>query len=103
MPREIAESFSERKHVPRERAQEAFFSDLFALTKPRITLMVLTTTYGGLWLARRSTPVDTSAGSNSIWTLVFTLLGTFLIVAGANALNMYVERDVDRRMDRTKN
>ncbi len=67
--------------------------DLFALAKPRITLMVLFTTAGGLWLA--PTPVATS-------TTVFALVGTMLIVSGANALNMVWERDIDGLMKRTK-
>ena len=68
--------------------------DLFALAKPRITLMVLFTTAGGLWLA----PMPVSRT-----TTIFALLGTMLIVSGANALNMVWERDIDRLMKRTKN
>jgi protoheme IX farnesyltransferase len=67
--------------------------DLIALAKPRVTALVIATTAGGLWLA----PVKvgfTVAG--------LAMLGTVLIVAGANALNMYIERDIDGRMDRTK-
>ena len=69
-------------------------SDLIALTKPRITAVVLSTTAGGVWLA----PVH-------ITRLAFamTMLGSLLIVSGANALNMYMERDIDGKMDRTKN
>src|SRR5687768_5161027 len=65
-----------------------------ALPKPRITALVLITTAGGYWLApvRRGALVAT-----------LTIVGTILIVAGANALNMYVERDIDARMERTKN
>jgi len=67
--------------------------DLVTLAKPRITALVITTTAGGLWLA----PVRVDA-----LIIGLALLGTVLIVAGANALNMYIERDVDRRMDRTR-
>ena len=67
--------------------------DVFALAKPRITLMVLLTTAGGLWLS----PARASKA-----TIAFALLGTSLIVAGANALNMYIERDIDGFMKRTK-
>lgn len=73
--------------------------DIVALTKPRITLMVVITAAGGLFLSQRAqdvTPLSTA-------TILATLLGTGLIVAGANALNMYIERDVDRRMVRTRN
>ncbi|HKQ68101.1 MAG TPA: heme o synthase [Polyangiaceae bacterium] len=68
-------------------------SDLVALAKPRITALVITTTAGGLWLA----PVKIGA-----LTIALTLVGTVFIVAGANALNMYLERAVDARMDRTR-
>jgi protoheme IX farnesyltransferase len=67
--------------------------DVFALAKPRITSMVLLTTAGGIWL---------SPGHASKLTIACTLLGTTLIVAGANALNMYIERDIDGLMKRTK-
>jgi protoheme IX farnesyltransferase len=67
--------------------------DVVALTKPRITLMVLLTAAGGLWLA----PVRASHT-----TMVLALLGTALVVGGANALNMYIERETDGLMKRTK-
>jgi protoheme IX farnesyltransferase len=67
--------------------------DVFALAKPRITLMVLLTAAGGIWL---------SPAHASKWTIVCALLGTTLIVAGANALNMYIEREIDGFMKRTK-
>lgn len=68
-------------------------SDFVTLAKPRITVMVLATALGGLFMA----PVRAS------WSVAaWTMLGTVLIVAGANALNMYVERDSDRFMSRTK-
>ncbi len=73
--------------------------DLVALAKPRITLMVVITAAGGLFLSRRLAALTPPSAA----TIVATLLGTALIVSGANALNMYLERDVDRRMDRTKN
>ncbi len=77
-------------------------ADFIALAKPRITFMVIVTTAGGLWLAHR---VAASSGLApvSLLTVICTLLGTVLIVSGANALNMYMERDIDRHMARTKN
>lgn len=73
--------------------------DLITLAKPRITFMVVVTAAGGLFLSKRSPLVaELPAG-----TIFATLLGTALVVAGANALNMYLERDVDRGMERTKN
>ena len=71
--------------------------DIVALCKPRITFMVVTTAAGGLFLTRRIP--DQAALSMSV--ILSTLIGTSMIVAGANALNMYIERDIDRHMPRT--
>lgn len=67
--------------------------DLVALTKPRITLMVLITTAGGLWLA----PAIVSPS-----TILWTLVATSMVVGAANTLNCWLERDVDKHMARTK-
>jgi protoheme IX farnesyltransferase len=84
--------------------------DLMALAKPRITLMVVITAAGGLFLSRRlpewqwqSELGERPAVAMGAGGIAATLLGIALIVAGANALNMYIERDVDRRMTRTRN
>ncbi|MGO8971206.1 MAG: heme o synthase [Myxococcaceae bacterium] len=69
-------------------------SDLLSLTKPRLSSLVLCTCAGGVWLA----PGGLTPGR---WLL--TLLGTAGTVGAANALNCYVERDVDRAMMRTRN
>jgi protoheme IX farnesyltransferase len=75
--------------------------DIVALAKPRITLTVLITAAGGLFLANRSGRVELPGTSAT--TVFSTLIGLALIVSGANALNMYIERDVDRHMARTRN
>lgn len=72
----------------------ATMRDLVALTKPRITLMVLITTLGGLWLA---------PGEVSWVTLLATLVATAMVVGAANTLNCWLERDIDQHMARTKN
>jgi len=69
-------------------------SDLLALAKPRITALVVFTTAIGLWLAPH--------GLRPL-TVALTLVGTVLIVAAANVLNMYLERDSDALMARTMN
>ena len=68
--------------------------DLLALTKPRITSIVLVTGAAGACLAPAHVAVR---------TLLLSLAGTALIVGSANALNMWWERDVDGRMTRTRN
>ncbi|GAC1339863.1 MAG: heme o synthase [Myxococcales bacterium] len=66
--------------------------DLVALAKPRITALVVFTTASGLWLAPQHLA---PAG------VALTLVGTVLVVAAANTLNMYLERDSDALMPRT--
>ena len=67
--------------------------DLVALAKPRITLFALLTAMAGLALA----PGDPAEAA---WLPL--LIGTALIVGAANTLNMYLERDIDCLMARTK-
>jgi len=69
------------------------WSDFLMLTKPRITVMVLVTTYAGLQLG---------AGAAVPWLLALhTMLGTALVCAGTSTLNQVWERDRDARMRRT--
>jgi protoheme IX farnesyltransferase len=76
------------------RALTAKTVDLVALVKPRIMIMALLTAAGALSLA----PHAVSAPH-----VVWMLAGTALIVGSANTLNMWLERDVDCLMSRTKN
>lgn len=69
-------------------------ADLLSLTKPRLSSLVLCTCAGGMWLAP-------GVLSPTRWLL--TLLGTAGTVGAANALNCYLERDIDRVMARTRN
>jgi protoheme IX farnesyltransferase len=78
--------------LPRSRYQVA--SDLIVLTKPRVLLMVLATTLVGYFVAL-SGPADALH-------VAHLLAGTLLAAGGTLALNQYVERDVDARMERTK-
>ncbi len=71
--------------------------DIVALTKPRITLLVLITMLGGMGLAKRVEP----ASDLTLAKALFALLGTALVVSGASAFNMYLERDTDALMQRT--
>ena len=71
----------------------AWFRAVVALAKPRITGMVVITFAGGLWLA---------PGQIAGWRAIMTLLGTALLVAASNTFNMYLERDVDPLMERTR-
>lgn len=76
--------------------------DLLALTKPRITATVVLTTVGGLWLAGQHATATGVGLPPSAPLVATTVIGTALVVGGANALNMYLERDSDRFMGRTR-
>ncbi len=71
------------------------FSAYYELTKPRISMLVLITTALGFYLGGK--------GVHSFSALFFTLLGAGLTCGGASALNHYLERDSDAKMERTKN
>ncbi len=69
-------------------------SDYLALTKPRITLLVLVTTAAAFWAAAH--------GSFSLGLFVITLIGTGLASSAAGVLNCLIDRDVDALMARTR-
>jgi len=83
------------------RPQLRYVADLVSLTKPRITVMVVATMLGGMWVASRFARAA-GADPRPAGELALALLGTALVVSGANALNMYIERDIDGLMKRTK-
>jgi heme o synthase len=63
------------------------------LTKPRSVLLLLITALAGMIMAQPELP--------QLHLLALTLLGGALAAGGANALNCYVDRDIDRLMGRT--
>ncbi|HET7902587.1 MAG TPA: heme o synthase [Candidatus Nanopelagicales bacterium] len=74
----------------RQRSKAAAY---VALTKPRIIELLLVTTVPTMILA--------SGGFPSLMLVAATLVGGFLAAGGANALNMYIDRDIDSLMVRT--
>jgi protoheme IX farnesyltransferase len=69
-------------------------SDLVTLTKPRIISLLLVTTIAPMFI----TPAGLPTWSQVLWVLV----GGYLMAGGANAINMWFDRDIDGRMSRTK-
>jgi protoheme IX farnesyltransferase len=65
-----------------------------ALTKPRIIELLLVTTVPTMVVAAKGLP--------SLWLMVATVLGGTMAAGGANAINMYVDRDIDSIMKRTQ-
>jgi heme o synthase len=78
--------------LPSLRSQIA---DYVALTKPRIIELLLVTTVPTMIVAAKGMP--------SLWLIAATVIGGTLAAGGANAINMYVDRDIDRVMARTRN
>ena len=68
-------------------------SGYVALTKPRIIELLLVITVPTMFVAERGVP--------SVWLMVATVGGGTLAAAGANAVNMVVDRDIDALMERT--
>ncbi|GGK84826.1 protoheme IX farnesyltransferase [Salinibacterium xinjiangense] len=65
-----------------------------ALTKPRVIELLLVTTAPVMILA--------AGGIPNLWLVLGTLVGGIMSASSANAFNCYIDRDIDRVMDRTK-
>ena len=71
---------------------QSLLRDLVALTKPRIISLLLVTTIFPMYVA-----------GHPSWTLVLAVfVGGYMMAGGANAVNMYMDRDIDDRMARTR-
>ena len=71
-----------------------------ALTKPRIIELLLVTTIPAMVLATREVP-GIPIG-HWAWLVVWTLVGGTLAAGSANAINCYLDRDIDELMVRTR-
>jgi protoheme IX farnesyltransferase len=71
-----------------------------ALTKPRIIELLLVTTVPAMVLATRAVP-GIQLG-HWLWLTVWTLVGGTLAAGSANAINCYLDRDIDLLMARTR-
>jgi protoheme IX farnesyltransferase len=81
-------------HGGRGRPPRTTVGAYVALTKPRIIELLLITTVPTMILAEGGLP--------PLWLMVATVAGGTLAAGGANAINMYVDRDIDRLMERTQ-
>ena len=75
-----------------ETASRTLLQDLISLTKPRIISLLLVTTVAPMYVA----------GEPALGTVLLVTLGGYLMAGGANAVNMYLDRDIDDVMARTK-
>jgi protoheme IX farnesyltransferase len=78
--------------VLRDAARSGAISDFVSLTKPRIISLLLVTTIAPMYVA----------GSPAWWQVLVVAVGGYLMAGGANAVNMYVDRDIDDVMSRTR-
>jgi protoheme IX farnesyltransferase len=72
--------------------QRTLLQDLVMLTKPRIISLLLVTTIAPMFVA----------GNPDLLLVLLVLVGGYLMAGGANAVNMYMDRDIDDRMARTR-
>jgi protoheme IX farnesyltransferase len=80
--------------VSQETAEPSLVTDLLALTKARLSLLVIITTFVGFCMA---------SGPHLDWVLLLHAVGgTTLAAAAAAVLNQYLEIKVDRLMERTR-
>lgn len=80
--------------APGRRPFGALLRAYVALTKPRIIELLLITTLPVMFLA--------AGGLPPLWPVVATLTGGMLSAGSANALNCYIDRDIDAKMRRTR-
>ena len=91
VPSRLSKAFS---HVG-SRPSRTTLGAYVALTKPRIIELLLITTVPVMVLAADGWP--------NTWLVVWTVVGGTLAAGGANAINMYIDRDIDQLMERTRN
>ena len=88
-PREVKTPAADR--AP---SRPSLLADLVTLTKPRIISLLLVTTVAPMFI--------TPAGLPSVSLVLWVILGGYLMAGGANAINMWFDRDIDDKMSRTR-
>jgi protoheme IX farnesyltransferase len=84
----------DRVRVSEGLKQPSLVADLITLTKPRIISLLLVTTVAPMFI--------TPAGLPSLARVLWVILGGYLMAGGANAINMWFDRDIDDLMPRTR-
>ncbi|MDF2837446.1 MAG: protoheme farnesyltransferase [Paenibacillus sp.] len=69
--------------------------DLIALTKPRLLRLNMFAALGGFWVA--------SKWDLDFPLMIWMLIGSTLIMASATVINNYWDRELDQKMERTRN
>ncbi len=76
----------------RETERTGAVRDFISLTKPRIISLLLVTTVAPMYVA----------GTPGLLQVLLVVVGGYLMAGGANAVNMYLDRDIDDKMARTR-
>lgn len=84
----------ERAEAVQATGRRGLFKDFLALTKPVVVLLLLVTTYAGMVIGARAWP--------PAWVTFWTLLGGFMAAGGSGAINQYIDRYDDEKMQRTQ-
>ena len=84
----------ERNEAQTLRSRSGLAKDLLALTKPIVVALLLVTTYAGMVIGERAFP--------PLGLTILTLAGGFLAAGGSGAINQYIDRADDRKMQRTQ-
>ncbi len=85
---------AEREEAALIAGRKGLARDLLLLTKPVVVLLLLVTTFAGMVIGARSWP--------SLQLALWTLLGGFLAAGGSGAINQYIDRYDDVKMQRTQ-
>jgi heme o synthase len=85
--------FGAANPAPAQRPVREIIADYVEFTKPRIMVLLLITTLGGMLIA--------AAGWPSLDLILWTMIGGGMSAGGASALNHYIDRDIDGLMSRT--
>lgn len=73
--------------------QPSLVKDYVSLTKPGVISLLIFTTFAAMFITPRGVP--------NFWLVFWTMIGGWLMPAGAHALNCYFDRDIDVLMGRT--
>src|SRR5690606_13718108 len=90
-PSPDAETFAASPVAP---ARPSLLRDFVTLTKPRIISLLLVTTVAPMFITDRGIP--------PLSLVLWVIVGGYLMAGGANAINMWFDRDIDTRMTRTR-
>lgn len=86
--------YEEREEARQIAGRTGLAKDLLMLTKPIVVALLLVTTYAGMVIGARAWP--------AVGVTFWTLLGGFLAAGGSGAINQYIDRYDDGKMQRTQ-